>query len=230
MDGFGGGILQQFLQHVQEAKPTSDPSYVQARGAGNRSRVLDSMEQHSQFLRRCGGRAGHFLVCTGLPTWHPALAKAPDMPKTHAETIWIADAYALGDPTQPALDSVGEAWRQPVNNRLGPLRPSDRHEYGYKRSDPDYRYGADKVAAVNLDHPEAGESQKPKNEGQAWRPNQNSWLKKEWNGSNVPPTFEVMLDGPYRYHTTDPRKPANHSTRNCSWHHRIQVEGQRGKF
>ena len=96
------------------------------------------------------------------------------MPKTLAETIRIADAYALGDPTQPALDLVGATRRQPVNNRLGPLRPSDRHEYGYKRRDPDYRYRADQVAAVNVDHPEAGDSHNSKNDGPAWRPNQNS--------------------------------------------------------
>ena len=152
------------------------------------------------------------------------------MPENLAEIILIADAYALGDPTQPALDMMGTTRRQSVNNRLGPLRPSDRHEYGYKRRDPDYRYGADQVAAVNMDHFEAGHSQKPKNDGPAWMPNQNSWAKKEWNGPNPPLTFEAMLDGPCRYHTTDPRKPANHSTRNCSWHHRIQVEGQRGPF
>ena len=61
-----------------------------------------------------------------------------------------------------------------MNNRLGPLRPNDRHEYGYKRTDPDYRYGSDQVAAVNVDRPEGGDSQKPKTEGPAWRPNQDS--------------------------------------------------------
>ena len=98
----------------------------------------------------------------GTPLWQRLQR---DMPKTLAETIRIADAYALGDPTQPALDSVGATQRQPVNNRLGPLRPSDWHEYGYKRRDSDYRYGSDQVVAVNMDHPEAGDSQKPKNDG-----------------------------------------------------------------
>ena len=41
-----------------------------------------------------------------------------------------------------------------MNNRLGPVRPSDRHELGYKRRDPDYRYGADQVAAVAVENPE----------------------------------------------------------------------------
>ena len=143
------------------------------------------------------------------------------MPKTLSEAIRVADLYALGDPTQPALDSVGATRRQPVNNRLGLMRPSDRHEYGYKRRDLDCRYRADQVAAMNVDHPEAGESQKPKNDGPTWRPNQNTWVKKEWNGPNQSLTFEAMLDGPCRYHTTDPRKLANHSTRNCSWTLRI---------
>ena len=117
-----------------------------------------------------------------------------------------------------------------MNNRLGPMRPSDRHGYGYKRKDPDYRYGADQVAAVAVDNPEPGSSQKPKNEGPAWRLNQNTWVRKDWNGSNqnASLTFEAMLDGPCRYHTIDPRKPANHSTRNCSWTLRIQADGQKG--
>ena len=76
------------------------------------------------------------------------------MPKTLSEAIRIADSYALGDPTQPALDSVGATRRQRVNNRLGPMRPGDRHEYGYKSRDPDYRYGADQVAAVMVENPE----------------------------------------------------------------------------
>ena len=63
----------------------------------------------------------------GTPLWQRLQR---DMPKTLAETIRIADAYALGDPMQPALDSVRATRRQPVNNRLGPLRLSDRHEYG----------------------------------------------------------------------------------------------------
>ena len=104
------------------------------------------------------------------------------MPKTLSEVIRVADSYVLGDSTQPALDSAGATRRKPVNNRLGPMRPRDRHEYGYKRRDPDYRYGADQVAAVNVDHPEAGESQKLKNDGPAWRLNQNTLVKKEWNG------------------------------------------------
>ena len=76
------------------------------------------------------------------------------MRKSLSEAIRIVDSYALGDPTQPALDLVGATRRQPVNNRLGPMRPSDRHEYGYKRRDPDYRYGADQVAAVTVENPE----------------------------------------------------------------------------
>ena len=81
-----------------------------------------------------------------------------------------------------------------------------------------------------MDNTEARQSQRPKNEGPAWRPNQNTWVKKEWNGpsQNASLTFEAMLDGPCRYHTTDPRKPANHSTRNCSWTLRIQADGQKG--
>ena len=133
----------------------------------------------------------------GTPLWQKLQR---DMPKTLAETIQIADTYALGDPTQPALDAVGTSRRQPVNNRTGPLRPSDRHEFSYNRRDPDYRYGSDQVATVNMDHPGAGDSQRPKNEGPAWRPNQGAWAKKVWDGPSPPLTFEAMIDGPCRYH------------------------------
>ena len=37
-----------------------------------------------------------------------------------------------------------------------------------------------------------------------------------------------MLEGPCRYHTSNPRKPANHSTKNCSWYQRTIREAQGG--
>ena len=86
------------------------------------------------------------------------------------------------------------------------------------------------MAAVAVENPEPVQTQRPKNEGPSWRPNQNTWVRKDWNGpsQSAPVTFEAMLDGPCRYHTIDPRKPANHSTRNCSWTLRIQADGQKG--
>ena len=74
-----------------------------------------------------------------------------EMPATLAETIKIADSYALGDPTQPLLASVDR-------DRSG--RRSDRPDNRNKRRDdrPDYRYGSDQVAAVDQDQVDAGSS------------------------------------------------------------------------
>ena len=109
------------------------------------------------------------------------------------------------------------------------MRPNDKHEFGYKSRDPDYRYGADQVAAVTVENPEPERPQRPKTEGVPWKPN--TWVRRDGNGpnQNAAVTFEAMLDGPRRYHTIDPRRPANHSTRNCSWTLRIQADGQRAQ-
>ena len=61
--------------------------------------------------------------------------------------------------------------------------------------------------------PGAGGVQRPKISGPAFSPNQ-----------EPPMTYESMIDGPCCYHTTDPRKPANHTIRQCSWNHRIREE------
>jgi hypothetical protein len=45
-----------------------------------------------------------------------------DMLATLAETIRIADSYALGDPTQPTLDSQGQGQSQRNNNNAGGSR------------------------------------------------------------------------------------------------------------
>jgi hypothetical protein len=47
-----------------------------------------------------------------------------DMPATLAETIKIADSYALGDPLQPTLDSQGQGQSQRNNNNAGDPRSS----------------------------------------------------------------------------------------------------------
>ena len=97
-----------------------------------------------------------------------------------------------------------------MNNRSGPVRHNDRQEFGNKRREPDYRYGSDQVAAVNPDRPDLGSNQRPKFNGPAWGQNQEG--KKPWEDQK-PLTYEAMLDGPCSYHTTDFRKPANHTTR-----------------
>src|SRR3954464_14130245 len=72
-----------------------------------------------------------------------------DMPTTLAETIRIADSYALGDPTQPELMSAEHREQQDHYARDG-ARSSRRNEYRGRRRDerPDYRYASNHVAAV----------------------------------------------------------------------------------
>ena len=70
-----------------------------------------------------------------------------EMQPSLAETIRIADMYALGDPSQPTLDSVEPSRKQQGNQ--GPRR-GDRSDYRYKRREDriDFRYGLNQVAAV----------------------------------------------------------------------------------
>ena len=85
-----------------------------------------------------------------------------DMPETLADTIRVADSYALGDPTQPA--SHEPTLSQQVNDGAGPSRRPDRQDLRPKRKEdrPDNRYGSYQVAAVEQDPQAAGGSQRPK--------------------------------------------------------------------
>jgi hypothetical protein len=89
------------------------------------------------------------------------------MPATLAETIKIADSYALGDPMQPTLDSQGQGQTQQNNNNAGGsgqfYRPDNRNKRRDER--PDYRYGSAQVAAVEEEQGGAGGSQRPRYEG-----------------------------------------------------------------
>ena len=72
-----------------------------------------------------------------------------EMPATLAETIRIADSYALGDPTQPA-----EQYSMPRyggNDGSGVSRRNDRQDFRNKRKEeyPDRGYGSNHVAAVD---------------------------------------------------------------------------------
>jgi hypothetical protein len=73
-----------------------------------------------------------------------------DMPATLAETIKIADSYALGDPLQPTLDSQGQGQTQRNNNNAGGSGQFYRPDNRNKRRDDmqDYQYGSSQVAAV----------------------------------------------------------------------------------
>ena len=87
---------------------------------------------------------------------------------------------------------------------------------------PDHRYGSHQVAAVDHDQQGGGYNQRPKNDGPSWGENHDN--RRQGVEKNKPTyesaryTYEKMLDGPCRYHTTNPRRPANHSTRQCSWY------------
>ena len=91
-----------------------------------------------------------------------------EMPATLAETIRVADNYALGVPTQHLLNSVEPSKKYPGNNNgAGPSRRNDRPDFWNKRRDdrPDFRYGSNQVKAVDQDHPNAGVSQRQKSSG-----------------------------------------------------------------
>jgi hypothetical protein len=90
-----------------------------------------------------------------------------DMPASLAETIKIADSYALGDPMQPTLDSQGQGQTQRNNNNARGsgqfYRPDNRNK---RRDDrPDYRYGSSQVAAVEEEQGGASSSQHLRYEG-----------------------------------------------------------------
>ena len=142
-----------------------------------------------------------------------------EMPATLAETFRVADSYALGDPTQPLLNSVEPSKKYPGNNGAGSSRRNDRQDFRNKRRDdrPDYRYGSNQVAAVDQEQPNAGNSQRQKSNGPPWGQNQDN--RRQGCDQRKPAeerpryTFEAMLDGPCSYHTPNPSRPANHSTR-----------------
>jgi hypothetical protein len=90
-----------------------------------------------------------------------------DMPATLAETIKIADSYALGDPMQPTLASSGQGQNQHNNSGTGTSGQFYRPDNQNKRRDdrPDYRYSSSQVAVVEQEQAGAGSSQHPRYEG-----------------------------------------------------------------
>ena len=69
-----------------------------------------------------------------------------EMPSTPAETIKIADMYALGDPMLPTLSSAEHANRS--NFGSGSYQQRPMQDFRNKRSGPDYRYGPNQAMAV----------------------------------------------------------------------------------
>jgi hypothetical protein len=107
------------------------------------------------------------------------------MPATLAETIKIANSYALGDPMQPTLMAELTS-RYPAQDNAGQFRRNDRQDFRHsnkRREDhPDRRYGSNRVALVDPDQPEAGSSQRQKGGGQPWvgQKKQQWGDKKQW--------------------------------------------------
>src|SRR3954465_2754343 len=145
------------------------------------------------------------------------------MPTTLAETIRIADSYALGDPTQPELMSAEHQEHQDQYSRDA-AGSSRRNEFrGIRREErPDYRYASNQGASVVQDQPSHGNSQRQKNSSQQWTPRnegKRQWTpeqKKQWQ-ERPKYKFESMLDQPCKFHTPNPAKPTNHTTRQCAW-------------
>ena len=98
----------------------------------------------------------------------------------------------------------------------GSSRQNDRQDYGNKRRDdqPDHRHGSHHVEAFDQEKQGAGYSQRPKYDAPSWNQSQDNWMQAP--DQNKPAedrfTYEKMLDGACKYHTTNPRRPANHST------------------
>jgi hypothetical protein len=113
-----------------------------------------------------------------------------DMPATLAETINIADSYALGDPLQPILASQGQGQNQRNNNNVGGSGQFDRPDNQNKRRDdrPDYRYGLSQVVAIEKEQTGAGSSQHPRYEGYQQPQQQQQPLQQHvqpWQKKNV---------------------------------------------
>ena len=142
------------------------------------------------------------------------------MPSTLAQTIQIADSYALGDPMQPA--SIEQAGNQ---DEAGPSRQQDRQDFRHKRRE-DHRHGSYQVAAVEQSNEGTGRGPKPRFSGskRPWDKNggQNGRRSKQQNSGW---TYESMLDQPCSFHTSAGGPPANHTSRQCSWASRMAREG-----
>ena len=145
-----------------------------------------------------------------------------EMPSSLAETIKIADMYALGDPTLPA-DMPAE---RRGNDGAGSSR-QNRPDFRNKRREdrPDFRYGSNQVAAIEQEPVDAGSSQRPRTDQgprtevqQQWTQGPKRWParndnKKPWDSqrrwqNREKYTFEKMLDQPCTHHTLFPDKPA----------------------
>jgi hypothetical protein len=104
-----------------------------------------------------------------------------DMRATLAETIKIADSYALGDPLQPTLASQGQGQSLRNNSGAGASGQFYRRDNQNKRRDdrPDYRYGPFQVAVVEQEQAGADSSHRPRYEGYQ-QPQQSQQQQPPW--------------------------------------------------
>jgi hypothetical protein len=136
--------------------------------------------------------------------------------------IRVADSYALGDPTQPAVQPEPE---QPRHEQHRDNRNNKRRE-----DFPDRRYGPQQVAAVQENF-EASDSQRQKTGSQPWAGPKKQWVekkpwvqKKNWQ-EPAKYTMEAAMDQPCRWHTPNPAHPSNHLTKDCTWTKYLMQKG-----
>ena len=90
------------------------------------------------------------------------------------------------------------------------------------------------MATVDSEQQGAGYSQRPRYDGPAQNQNQNQAQGSRDQAPNQDRpaedrfTYEKMLESPCKYHTLNPRRPADHKTKDCSWHARTLREGAEG--
>ena len=95
------------------------------------------------------------------------------MPTTLADTIRIADMYALGDPLQPTLQVTEGTSSRPNNNSF-----QQRPMQDYWKRNMDFRY-PNQVAAVEQNQ---GAVQRPRFDGPKQWPPRNDYPRKPFDG------------------------------------------------
>ncbi|KAK1618395.1 hypothetical protein QYE76_023912 [Lolium multiflorum] len=190
-----------------------DPAAAQAE-AERRARILESGKDVVKAQRE--------LNLTWVQKRFAVVAKAAaNMPTTLAEMIRVADNYALGDPTQPALQPEPEQLRQEQHR--------DNRNNKRREDFPDRRYGPQQVAAVQEDDDASG-SRRQRTGSQPWAGPKKQWVeKKPWaqkrNWQN-PQNTPWKRHGPTcRWHTPNPAHPSNHLTKDCTWTKYLMEKG-----
>ena len=138
-----------------------------------------------------------------------------EMPITMAETIRIADMYALGDPLQPTIQT-SEASADRPNNVSGSYQ--QRPMQYFRKRNMDFRY-PNQVVAVEQNQ---GIAQRPRFDGPKQWPPRNDYPKKPFDSQRrwqprEKFTYEQMLDRPCSHHSALIGHPSDHTNRQCAW-------------